>query len=318
MEAETGKQKFDYVPFVFIALSAVAVGLCYDFLFIPAMTVLPALWAAAAFRTRKSVVVFAVLVAFTVVYGRFLGYEYIFTLRMLLLVAPSSILLYMAHRFRLGNTQAALYLSVSVTFGLFAIFCLNSLHQGKPAFYEVSVLFGSVLSTLEAELGPSSALVIAFTEYINSIEVYFPSVLYSFGALYALTNVLLLQLFNKKKHLMDLVPIRPFGQWRLPRSYVFACGIVMLFSLILSFTGSVGSKAEMILNLSSSMLNMPLSVVGAGMLYFLLTRNKKTAGRTVLFVLILILLLLIGVAMYMLPILGFFGSVGFRRRPEQS
>lgn len=312
METETPK-KFDFIALLFLILSVIGISMCYDFLFIPVMVVLPALCAAAVFRSRHTVPAFLMLFLFTVIYGLLLGYELLFTLRIVLLTMPSTLLLYIAHAYRLGNTQAALYLSVSITFGFFAVFCLNSLHMGKPAFYEVQALFQNMFNTISANLPADSTVYITLNEYVSNIDIYFPSVLYSFGAVYGLTNVLLLHAFNKRKHLMPLVPMRPFGQWRLPRPYVLVCVIIMGASLILSYIGSYSSRVDMVLLLANYMLNMPLCVVGAGMLFSLFTRRGKNAGMIVLYVVIIALLLMFGIALYALSILGFLGSIGKRR-----
>lgn len=316
METGTPSRKLDLSFFLFLALSAVAVTMCYDFLFIPAMVVLPALWAAAAFKGKFGAPVFLGLSAFTIGYGLAIGYDLLFTLRILILALPSPVLLYLAHKYKLGNTQAALYLSVTVTFGLFAIFCMNSLLQGLPAFSEVRSLFLSMLSSLESVFGSENPLIDPFVEYVNNIDIYFPSVLYSFGATYALTNVLLLQLFNKRKKAMPLVPVRPFSEWRLSRPYVLVCVLVMAVSLFVSYSGS--PKAEMILLLSNYMLNMPLTVVGAGTLYGLFTRSGKTPVKIILYVVLIVVLTAIGLSLYTLSILGFLKSTGFRRPPKKA
>lgn len=315
METETEKRKLDLIFVLFTVLSAIGVAFCYSFRFITVMFVLPALWTAAAYRSGYAVPVLTGLCIFTVVYGLLIGYDLAFAMRIFLLVAPASVLLYVAHRFLLGNTQATLYLSIVLTFGLFIIFCLNSLQQGKPAFYEVRQLFLSMLATLETGLSADNPIFKGFSEFISNIDTYFPSILYGLGAMQAFVNVLLLQLINRKKKKMPLVPIRPFGQWRLPRPYVLACMFVMIVSLFVSFSGS--SKAEMILLLSNYMLNMPLSVVGAGMLYALMTRNSSNLTRKLLFAAVIVILVVIGLAMYTLSILGFIGCMNMKRRPRQ-
>lgn len=311
METETSKSRLDLSFFLFLGLSALGVVLCYDFLFILAMVALPALWTTTAFRAKRGMPVFIVLSLFTVGFGLYIGYDILFSLRILLLVAPAPVLLYTAHKFRLGNTQAALYLSVAITFGLFAVFCMNALHQGKPAFSEVRDLFMAMQGFLETGFGIDSTMLAVFTDFVNNIDIYFPSVLYYFGAAYALTNVLLLQFFLRKKETNPLVPMRPFSQWRMPRSYVIVCALVMAVSLFVSYSGS--AKAEMILLLSNYMLNMPLSVVGAGIVFGFFTRSGKTAARILLYVVIIAVLTFFGLSMYVLSILGFLSSVGFRR-----
>lgn len=317
METDKRVSEFDIMPLLFMVLSGVGIVLCYR-LFIPAMIVLPALWATAALRGKYGALVFVALMAFTVVFGLYQGEDLMLTLRMLMLVAPSPALLYLAHKYRMGNTMAALFLSFAITFGFFALFCLNSLLQGRPAFYEISLVFQSLLSTIETGFSANATLMATFNEYVQNIEIYFPSVLYVFGATYAFSNVLLLQLFNKRKKLMPLVPMRPFGQWRLPRPYVVACVIVMAVSLILSYTSSSAGRADMVLLLSNYMLNMPLSVIGAGMLFSFMTRNSRSTGRIILYIVVIVALVLFGLAMYTLSILGFLGCIGQRRRKTQA
>lgn len=312
---ESVSRKFDLRFALFLALSAVAVVLCYDFYFMPAMIVLPALWAAAAFLGKRGLPIFLGLSVFTVVYGLLIGYDLLFASRILILTAPPAVLLYISHKYRIGNTQAALYLSYAITFGLFAVFCLNALSQGKDAFAEVRALFLAVLAPLESSMDASNPVLITFRDYVNHIDTYFPSVLYSFGAVFSLTNVLLLQLFNRRKKDMPLVPVRPFPAWRVPRAYVLVCVGVMAVSLVISYTGS--GRADSVLLLSNYMLNMPLSVVGAGMLYALFTRNRKTSGRTAVFCIVLAALILFGFALYVLSIIGFFGCMSVRRRERQ-
>lgn len=312
---ETVSKKFDLRFALFLAFSCLAVVLCYDFYFIPFMMILPALWATVAFRGKGGLPVFLLLSAFTVGYGLLIGYDFLFSLRMLILAAPPSVLLYISHKYRIGNTQAALYLSYAITFGLFAVFCLNSIRQGKDAFSEVRALFTVMLAPLENGLDAANPVLITFRDYVNNIDTYFPSVLYCFGAVFALANVLFLQLFNRRKKDMPLVPMRPFSQWRLPRPYVLVCVGVMAASLIISYTGS--GRADTVLLLSNYMLNMPLSVVGAGMLYAIFTRNKTTALRTVIYCVLLIALILFGLALYTLSIIGFFGCMSVRRRDRQ-
>lgn len=314
METGTEARKFDISFFLFLALSAIGVTMCYDFMFIPAMVALPALWAAAAFKGKLGVPVLLGLSIFTVLYGVFIGYDLLFSLRILILAAPAPVLLYMSHKYKLGNVQAALFLSVTVTFGLFAVFCMNSIHQGRPAFSEVRDLFSSMLPVFEAMFGTENALVVSFAEYVSNIDVYFPSVLYSFGAFYALSNALLLQLFNKRKKTMPLMPVGLFSSWRLPRPYVLVCALVMAVSFFIAWPGN--PKAEMIFLLSNYMLNMPLSIVGAGIVFGIFTRSGKTPGKIALYVVLIVVFTLIGLSMYTFSILGFLACTGFRR-PEK-
>lgn len=310
---QSGSSSFGFYLFAF--LGALGVLLCYNFDFWLALFFLPALWAAAAFRSKNPPVVLGLLSAFSVIYGLLVGYDILFSLRILLLCAPAPVLLYLCHRFRLGNTMAALTAAPAIAFALFAVLCFNSLHAGKGAYYEVNLLISASISAILSYFPELSALTGPLASIADQISDFFPAFCYRWGAAYALTNVVLLQLMNRRKHLMPLVPIRKDGNWSLPRKYVVVCLIVMLGSMMPVLFGL--SKTAAVMQLSGSMLNLPLSFVGAGALYQLLTARRNTAGRKWLFVLLIAVLLFIGVGIYLLASFGLFKSLSVRRQDRQ-
>ena len=314
MEETKAQPKVSKLHFLFLAVSALGTVFCYDFMgFSTVLVALPAFIAAAALTGRFPAATFAMLGAFTVAYGLYLGYGILFCLRIILLALPAGALLFLGHKAKLGSTQATLLAAIAIAFGLYAVFCFNSLHAGNDAYAEVRALFSYAFSTIESTgLSLGSTVTESLNTFLEELPSLFPASLYTLGAFYALINVLLLQLLSGKKKRLPLLPMRPFGQWRLSRFYILGCVGVLTVSLIASYAGF--TAAEALLMLIYNMLNLPLALVGAGQMYSLFTRSKKSPLRIVLFIGVLVLLSVTGFVSTVLSIFGFFACMSVRPR----
>lgn len=311
---EIRQEKKSLMFWVYLAAAAAGIMLSYEFEFTAALLFLPAFMTAAAFRGKNGPGVFFVFAAVTVLYGLYLGYDALFALRILLLTLPSALILYACHRFRIGSTNAALMMAPAIALGLFVIFCGNALLSGQNAYAEVRVYFSAVFSPIMSMLPAGSDLAATFQFLLGNIESIFPAFVYILGAIYAFTSTVLLQLLNRRKKLMPLVPMRSPQYWALPPRYLLACFLAIAASFVLEIAGASFSEPFMLL--AYFMLNMPLGVAGASALYMLITLKNDSRGRRLAAAAVILVLTVSGIGGYIFPVLGFFKCGPLRRKPE--
>lgn len=296
---------------IFAIAGAAGAMLCYEFDFFFALLFLPACWSAAAFHGKNGAGILAALSVATLLYGiLYLGYDFLFAFRILFLILPASAILFLFHKYKIGNTLAALTIAPAIAVGLFVIFCGNAILNGEEVYSEARLYFYAVLDPA-FKLIPTSRLPFTLEELIESLPLFYPGFVYAFGAFYALVNTVLLQIFNGRKKQMPLVPARSPAFWSVPRRYILGCFILVMLSLVLDLSGvSFGSSLMLVGYL---MLTLPLGVAGASAVYMLLTVRKNTSGRRVLAIAVIVILTLTGIGGYIFPVLGFFKSSPFRR-----
>ena len=302
MEVCNNSQKNSGSLFLVI-LSGVGAALSYYYPFF-ALTMLsvPALWAAAAFKSRQGFVTLLLLTVWTYVFGLITGNGALPSLLNLGFIAPAGILLYVLQRQSMGNTRSVLYLSVVLTFGLFLVFCVPALQRYGDAYAEINSYFAQI----SAPFAENAALKENVELAQKMLPDIFLSFLYSLGALYALVNVRFLHHMNRRHKDMPLCPMAPFGNWSLPRLYGPVLFSAVLVLLLLEYAGITSFSAAT--NLLYEMLMLPMMLLGAQFIYriFLLRRGPKSARR----ITILLTAALLVLGGFVLFLLGMFSSFG--------
>jgi hypothetical protein len=325
--------KLEYFWLVIGVLAATA-----GVVFPPALIVVPAILAYAAFRTRGwAFALFAVPIvaisyyifsritsggeqnffstAFTA-FGMYQSWtDIIIILAMNLLPALS---LYILQKYSFGNFNATFYLS-AIFFAVFAAAMVSpSLREGKGLYGTVLPLCTGLINALKGIINqfiaadPANAAI-----YNNLLADFFTAdelasltlpLIYSAGAVLALANALLLHAFNGRKKKAELCPLQPFGQWRFQRKTVSTLCVMMIAALLLSWFG-VGGAAE-IAAVFQQMLLLPLGLVGLAAIWRFSQKRRWVFVVTILgliFIGSFILLLLAAIALLT-------GAVGFRRK----
>ena len=301
------QQKINGSVFWWILLAMAGTALSYYYpLFLVFMAVTPALWAAAAFKSRPAVL--GLLTLGSLGYGLLMGYGLVSSLLSTGFIAPAGILLYLLQKYRFGNFQTVMYTSVVLCFGLFLVISAPSLIGGGGAY---DLIRQAMLESAEL-LKESEYMYALAREIANSVEDVALAYYYILSAFFALSNRLFLQAFNKKGD-MDLCPMGPFGSWCAPARYVnFSC-ILMLVSTLLMYFSS-WSYAVILGNISYVLCVLPLALTGANVLYALLGKKLQGKKRNAVFILLLAALTVMSI--FVLAMLGFFAGMR-RRRKEQ-
>lgn len=287
------------ILFALLGLMGSFLSYYFPFFFLT-MALVPAFWAAAAFRSRHGVGVLTFLILATYVFGLVIGQSPIDALLNLGFIAPAGILLYATQKLKLGNANCVIFLSILLTFGFFLVFCVPSIWAYGNGWEALQVFYQDALSPLYID---STTAALA-EELVSSMEWNYLSLLYSMSAEYALVNVLILHLVNRRHKDMDLCPMGSFGSWQLPRPYRLILSIAAIISLICLLLGDDSLLAAD--NLLVEMFMLPMYLMGAQAIYRLLCirKSRKTAGwLTALFTGILMLF-----GGYFLAMLGMFTS----------
>lgn len=297
----SNKTKMHSGGILFALLGLMGSFLSYYFpFFFLTMALVPAFWAAAAFRSRHGVGVLAFLTIATYVFGLVIGQSPVEALLNLGFIAPAGILLYVAQKMKLGNANCVIFLSILLTFGFFLVFCVPSIWAYGNSWEALQLFYQEALSPLYLD---STSATIA-EELVSSMEWNYLSLLYSMSAEYGLVNVLVLHLLNRRHKDMDLCPLGAFGSWQLPRPYRVILSVAAIVSLVFLLWGQDSLLAAD--NLLVEMFMLPMYLMGAQAIYRLLRirKSKRAAGwLTALFTAVLLLF-----GGYFLAMLGMFTS----------
>lgn len=297
----SNKTKMNSSGILFALLGLMGSFLSYYFpFFFFTMALVPAFWATAAFKSKNGFVILVILTVATYIFGLTIGQTPTEALLNLGFIAPAGILLYVAQKMKLGNANSVIYLAIVLTFGLFLVFCVLSIKTYGDSFSALQVFYQEALSPMYLDTTTA-----AYAEQlVSSLEWNYLSLLYSLGAEYALINVLVLHLLNRRHKDMDLCPLSAFGSWQLPRLYRMILAAAAIVSLICLLWGQDSLLAAD--NLLVEMFMLPMYLLGAQAIYRLLClrKSRKAAGwLTALFTAVLLLF-----GGYFLAMLGMFNS----------
>ena len=279
MENSRGKQN-GMIWGLWLGLSVLGgVSVYYYPLFVLTMFVVPAIWAAMAFRTHP--VMLAAAAALVFLFGYMMGYGPMSCLCILGMTAPAGAFLWLSQRNRMGNFQSVMYVSVLLTFGLFLIFCVPDLLQSGDPYASLRTYFAQVPAMFEGTYLYDTARAL-----VSRIDEMIIAVFYAFAGAYAFINVLVLHGFNRRRKDMQLCPLGPFGSWYAPHGYVMVLGALGLAATLL--TAAVDTVAITSLSLLLyEMWVLPLLVTGANVLYSLLGRRLPMARLKLIYGLLL-------------------------------
>ena len=308
MENSRGKQN-GMIWGLWLSLSVLGgLSVYYYPLFVLTMLVVPAVWAAMAFRTHP--ILLAAVAGIVFLFGCFMGYDVMSCLGM---AAPAGCCLWYSQKENLGNFQSVLYVSVLMTFGLFLVFCVPDLVATGDPYASIRAYFAGT-QALFADT-PLYDTAVAMVGRINEMMI---ACFYAFAALYALVNVLLLHAFNKGKKDMPLCPLGPFGTWSAPYGYVMIAGGLCLLATILTVSRDTPMVSTLSL-LLYEMWAMPLLLTGVNALYALLLRRLPGSQGKVAFGVLLGagLVFFYLIFQMVLLLLGFVGVVRRRRAGKE-
>ena len=291
MENSRGKRN-GIVWGLWLGLSVMGgISVYYYPLFVLTMFLIPAIWAAMAFRTHPMML--AVAGALVFLYGYMMGYGTLNCLCILGLAAPAGVLLWLSQRDNMGNFQSVMYVSVLLAFGLF-------LFAQVPAMFEGTYLYDTARSL------------------VSRIDEMIIAVFYAFSGVYGLVNVLLLHAFNRGQKDMPLCPLGPFGSWFAPYGYVMVMGGLGLLATLLAANTDTAMASALSL-LLYEMWALPLLVTGANVLYSLLGRRLPLARLKLIYGLLLGCTLMFApqFAQVILLLLGLTGVIRRRRAGKE-
>ncbi|MBR3137114.1 MAG: hypothetical protein IKG32_08900 [Clostridia bacterium] len=310
MENSRGKQNGSLWP-LWLGLGVLGgVSAYYYPLFVLTMLVVPAIWAAMAFRVHPVTLLAAGTLMF--LFGYFIGFDTVNCLCILGLVAPAGCLLWLSQKERMGNFQSVLFLSVALTFGLFLIFCMPDLLQSGDPYASIRTYFADM-----PELFAGTVLYDTARLLLSRIDELIVACFFAFAGVYALVNVLVLHAFNRRQGDMPLCPLGPFGTWRVPYGYAMALGAASLVSTFATLSADSPTMSGLSL-LLYEMWAMPLMVTGANFLYSLLGRRLSGHRLKLIFGVMVGALLVFApyFAQMVLLLLGFSWII-FRRRARK-
>lgn len=283
----TNKAKVNTGGILFALLGLAGGFLSYYFpYFFLTMLLVPAFWAAVAFRSKHGAAVLIALSAATYVWGLCIGQTPGEALLILGFVAPAGILLYAVQKMKMGNANCTILLSLLMTFGFFLVFCVPSLQAYGNGWQALQLFYDDALQPLYMNASTADMA----RELVVSMEINYLSLLYSLGAEYALVNVLVLHLLNRRHKAMDLCPMGAFGSWRFPRRYALILVVAVNVGVLALFLGQTRFASAS--NLLIEMLMLPMYLMGAQTIFQLLSvrKSRKAAGwLTVLFTAILLM-----------------------------
>ena len=296
---------------VYAVLSVEGTGLMHAGPLLILMAVLPALWAATAFRARPFMLGVLALTALLSAY--LISGSLSSTLLLCAFTVPAGAVIYLLQRFRFGNFYTVFFTSVVLTAGLYAYVCGPSLLAGGSAFDQIgrSILtMGQTMQPVYDAMGMGAIWAEVFsaaavTDLVSTVGV---AVLYAIGALVALSNTLLLHAMNRS-HAMPLCPLSPFERWNVPRGFVFGSLALMLIG-VFAMTGGAAFGTALVCVIFVIWV-MPMALVGLSVLY---GEKKRLAPVIVMAVLAIPLYL------YVPPLLALIAMFGRRppRRPASS
>lgn len=244
-------------------------------LFALTMFVVPAVWAAMAFRTRPVMLIVAGALVF--LFGYLMGFAPLNCLCILGLAMPAGAFLWYCQRERMGNFRSVMYVSVLLTFGMFLVFCVPDLLATGDPYASVRTSFAASVPLFEG-----TPLYEAAQAMVSRIGEMMIACFFAFAAVYALVNVLLLHAFNKIKKEMPLCPLGPFGTWMASYRYVMILGGAGLAATILMLAADTPAISALSL-LLYEMWALPLLFSGVNFLYYALNRRLPKSRANLVF-----------------------------------
>lgn len=272
------------------------------------MAVLPALWAAAAFRTRPYLLGVLALTALLSAYLR--SRSVTSALLLFAFTAPAGAVIYLLQRYRFGNFYTVFFTSAVLAAGLYVCVCGPSLLSGGRAFDRIAAGILSAGQTVQpvydamgaGELWAQVFSAATITDLVSTAGV---AVVYAIGALLAFSNTMLLHAMNRART-MPLCPLSPFQKWNVPRGFVFGMLALMLVGVVAMMSGSEFGNALVVVIFVIWV--MPMALVGLSVLY----GDKKRLAPV-----IVMAVLCVPLYLYVPPLLAVIAMFGRRpaRRP---
>ncbi len=291
---------------LFLILAAVGTALAtLGGMSLVVMLILPALWTHAALRMRMWALPLLALETLVLAYAGAGAWQP--ALLLWILVALPGVAMCLLQKYKFGNFYTTFFSSVLLAAGLYACICGPSLLAGDAAFTGVRRMMmaaGETLRPLYEASGNAALFETVFTagaldEAIGLIGV---PTLYVFGAVLALSNVLLMHAMNRRGG-AELCPLSPFAAWRVPRAFANIFFFLMLAGLVATFTGSeLGTALAYTVFV---VWVMPMALVGLSVIY---------GGKKRLAPVIVLAALCVPLYTFVPPALAVVGMLGSRVR----
>lgn len=173
---------------------------------------------------------------------------------------------------------------------------LHDLMNGNSAFYTLQEYYRAALQAMTASGGTFSSFLpagqmdalIANGDYIAAqLPVIMPAALCLFGAVSALSSVVLAARLSVKAH-VPIRPMRRFIVWRLPKSFLWGAVVLIAGVIVLSFLDAPALDA--ITPAVLIVCALPFFVQGLSAYWFIMVVGQRgTANRILLIVLLIIL-----------------------------
>ncbi len=280
-------------------------------LFLMTMFLVPAIWATLAFRTHPAMLLVAGGILF--LFGYLMGYGPVNALSVLGAAVPAGGCLWFCQKERLGNFQSVVYTAVLLTFGAFLLFCLPDLVSSGDPYASLRSYFALIPEVFEGTNFQATAQLI--TGRLDELMI---ACFFVFAGVYALSNTLMLHVFNSVKKQMPLCPLGRYGTWSAPFGYVMVMGAASLGATLLTAAADTPALSSLSM-LLYEMWSLPLLVSGANFLFAILKQwlPKNRVGLVYGLILGVGLLFLSQFATMALLLLGLVGVIRRRRAGKE-
>ena len=249
--------------------------------------VLPGLTAYAMLRTKPwSAVLPAALL---------MGFSYVLTGSPLTaglltgMAALTALTIYYFQVNRMGNSYTALTAAGVFLVFLYLLMCLPGLLSGTGAFSQIQVSVDETVALFRQMLAmmpelPKEATDM-YAEYLTLVSRSVASIAVPIACAAAgilgLSNFLFFRAFAGKTQENGLLPMRPFAMWSIPRSAALGLFLLLVGSLVLTWTE--WSYAEAFTATVNVLVSMPLILQGLSTVdYLILKKGKNPTGKRVL------------------------------------
>lgn len=193
----------------------------------------------------------------------------------------ASVLLYARMTRRASNTDTALLLAGVFLAGLYVAVCLPGILEGRGAFADVQAAMGAMNEFYRATLAEmpqinadvANTVLSTMDAMVQAVPTFFVGVLCIFSSILGLSNLLFFRLFCRKHSQIAISPIRPFRDWGLPRSMTLGLFVMLIGSLLLSWTG--WEYADSFAVTANILIALPLVLQGLCVLDFFIVRSGK-------------------------------------------
>ena len=246
---------------------------------------LPGLWAYGMLRTKPLYVLFPAVVF--LFFSYYLVRDWLFTACLGGMGLLSALCIYYGQQKKLGNAYTALFTAGVGLVSLYLITCLPSLLAGEGAFAGVQASVDQVVDGFEQMLALTPNLTgemtAAYQEYLalvrSSVGSLVVPILSAAGGVYGLANFLFFRLFARKQA-ASLPKMRPFKDWSIPGSLATGLFILLIGSLVLTWTG--WDYADAFSATVNVIVGMPLILQGLATIDFLICKKgRSVTGRRV-------------------------------------